>query len=122
LLEALEQTEGDLRPALMLVAGQSVQLDEGELRPALRRAMLLLAAAGDPHEQLELDGRAVTALADELDAPERRAELVRGIDPLREAAEGLPSVEAALEQLGDEDLAWRAFACALLADEVIEEI
>jgi hypothetical protein len=82
--------------------------------------MLLLAAGGDPHEGLALDNRAVTSLAAELDRPARRDALRRGLDELREAAVGLPSVGAALAELGDEELAWRSFACALLAEEVGE--
>jgi hypothetical protein len=121
-LEAIEQMGGDLRPALALVAGQSVDLDPGQTRAAVRRAMLLLAAGGDPHEGLALDGRAVTALAAELETPGRREDLRRGLGELRAAAGKLelPSVEAALAELDDADLAWRSFACALLAEEVAE--
>ncbi len=120
MLEALEQIAGDVRPALALVAGQAVELDADETRGALRRAMLLLAAGGDPHEGLALDGRAVTSLAADLDEPGRREALARGLEELREAAGELPSVDAALDELVDAELAWRSFACALLAEEVGE--
>jgi hypothetical protein len=81
--------------------------------------MLLLAAGGDPQRELELDGRAVTALAAELDRPERRAEVSRGLEALREEAAGLANVSPALEELLlDAGLAWSAYACALLADEL----
>jgi hypothetical protein len=109
----------DIRPALALVAGQDLTLDAAELGPALRRAMLLLATGGDPHRELELDGRAVTALAAELDTPERRAEISRGLEGLRGDADGLVSVSPALDELLlDASLAWRAYACALLAGEL----
>jgi hypothetical protein len=93
-------------------AGREVALDADELHGALRRALLLLAAGGDPRREPELEGRAVTALAAELDRPERRAALVAALRKLREGADRL---------LADPDLAWRAFACALLADELAGE-
>jgi hypothetical protein len=81
--------------------------------------MLLLAAGGDPHRELELDGRAVTALAAELDRPERRAQVSRGLEALRPEAAALPKVAPALDELLlDATLAWQAYACALLADEL----
>lgn len=116
------ETDADVRPALALVAGHEVAIEPSELAPALRRAMLLLAAGGDPRRKLELDGRAVSALADELDRPERRAVVHRGVDALRAEATGLPRVGRALDELvADRDLAWRAYACALLADELSDE-
>jgi hypothetical protein len=111
--------DADIRPALALLAAREPLVEPDELNPALRRAMLLLAAGGDPHRELELDGRAVEALAAELDRSERRAEVSRGLDGLREGAAGLANVSPALEELLlDADLAWRAYACALLADEL----
>ena len=72
-LDALEAMQDDERWAsLAFVAGRQVELDAEELNGALRRAMLLLAAGGDPHRELALDSRAVVALADELDAEPRR--------------------------------------------------
>lgn len=121
-LESLEQTGTDLLPPLALVAGQSVELDPDELHGALRRSLLLLAAGGDPERGLILDGRAVTALADELDSPARRESLGAGLAALGRAAAGLEAVGAAVDGLAAEpDLAWRAFACALLADELGRE-
>jgi uncharacterized protein YbjT (DUF2867 family) len=118
-LESLEAAATDLRPPLALLAGQGLALEEDELHGARRRALLLLAAGGDPERGLVLDGRAVTALADELDTPERRATLSTGLEELRQPSEGLAEATAALEALlDDSDLAWRAFACALLAEEI----
>jgi hypothetical protein len=95
--------------AVAWIAGQEVTLDEDELKGALRRALLLLAAGGDPRREPELDGRAVFALAAELERAERRAELEAALLQLRDAA---------AELLADPDLAWRAFACALLAEQL----
>ncbi len=120
-LSMLEETGAvaDIRPALALVAVPDPVVQSDELNPALRRAMLLLAAGGDPHRELELDGRAVGALAAELDRPERRAEVSRGLEALRAEAAGLATVTRALDELLlDADLAWRAYVCALLADEL----
>jgi hypothetical protein len=115
----LDDTDADIRPALALLAAPEEVVRPEELNPALRRAMLLLAAGGDPHRELELDGRAVTALAAELDRPARRAQVSRGLEALREEAAGLSRVSPALDELlRDASLAWRAYACALLADEL----
>jgi hypothetical protein len=109
----------DVRPALALLAARDFVIEPNELGPALRRAMLLLAAGGDPHRELDLDGRAVTALAAELDRAERRAEVSRGLEALRGDAAGLGNVGSALDELLlDAGLAWRAYACALLAEEL----
>jgi hypothetical protein len=106
---------------LAWLAGADLSLDEDEVHGALRRSMLLLAAGGDPHRALELDGRAVTALAAELDRPEHRAGLVRSLEELRANAAGLPRAKTALDALlGDADLAWRAYAAGLLGEELAE--
>ena len=120
MLASLEEVgaETDLRPALALLAGRELAIDETELNAARRRALLLLAAGGDPHEGLVLDGRAVVALAAELDRPDRRAEVRRGLAELEHAA-ATRHVSAAVEALlADTELAWRAYACALLAEEL----
>ena len=123
-LEQVEATaEGDDALAVLAwLAGADVQVNEDELRGALRRSLLLLAAGGDPHRTLELDGRAVVALAGELDRPERRDELTRGLTGLRTESEGLSGVSMALDGLlGDGDLAWRAYAAGLIGEELAEE-
>jgi hypothetical protein len=98
--------------AVAWIAGREIAFEAEELRSALRRALLLLAAGGDPRREPELDGRAVTALAAELDRPERRAELEAALRGLRDGA---------AELLADPELAWRVFACSLLADELAGE-
>jgi hypothetical protein len=113
--------ESDVRPALALLAAPELDLDGTELQPALRRALLLLAAGGDPHRDLELDGRAVQALATELERPERSELVERGVASLRLEADTTPFVASALDELlAVPGLAWRAYACALLADELGE--
>ena len=117
-----EATERDAFPALALLGGHGVALDEDELRASRRRALLLLATGGDPRRGLELDGRAVRALAEDLDNQGARDELEAGLSRLLAAAEGLPRAARALATLrSDGDLAWRSFACALLAEELEEE-
>ncbi len=123
LLERLEGAPADeLLTGLAYLAGQTVILDEDELRGATRRSLQLLAAGGDPLRKLELDGRAVTALAADLDRPDARAALAAGLAAVRNGAEGLPAVgEAAQALFADPDLAWRAFACAVLAEQLADE-
>jgi hypothetical protein len=105
--------------SLAYAAGQDVDLDADELRAAGRRALLLLATGGDPGRGLDLDGRAVRAFAAELDTRGRRATLATGIDGLRRQARGHPHVSEALRALAAEpEIAWRAFAAALLAEEL----
>jgi hypothetical protein len=105
--------------SLALVAGSEIELPEDEVSASVRRAMLLLAAGGDPRRELELHGRAVTALAADLDAPDRRRQLAENLASLRRPAAGLPLGEGALARLvADRDLAWQAFACAVLAHEL----
>jgi hypothetical protein len=107
---------------LCFLAGRSVNLDEGELHAALRRSELLLATGGDPRRPLELYGRAVTALAEDLDDPTARAELAAGLEALSPEIEGLRGAAEAQRLLGrDGDLAWQCFAMALLAEELAGE-
>src|SRR5579884_3739632 len=65
---------GDPLPVLAYLAGRAVDLDPGELNGARRRALLLVAAGGDPHRELEVDDRAVKALAADLYTDERRVQ------------------------------------------------
>jgi hypothetical protein len=126
-LEQLEQrlAEGDrveVEVSLILLAGRSVDLDADELRAGRRRAVQLLAAGGDPRRELDPEGRAVTALAEDLDTPDRRAALGAGLASLRPTVEGLPNVSARLDRLAEDDaLAWRWFACTLLGEVLVEE-
>jgi hypothetical protein len=120
---ALAHDEADEPDAVLtLLAGRQVPLDEDELRGPRRRAVQLLATAGDPREGLDVDGRAVGALAADIDRADRRVALERGLEALYEAAEGFPQVLDRVARLrADEELAWRWFACTLLADELLEE-
>ena len=107
---------------LCFFAGRAVDVDEAELNAAVRRAELLLAAGGDPHRALDPFGRAATALADDLDTPERRATLRRGLDALRPDVAGLRGARESLALLlSDADLAWRVYATSLLAEALAEE-
>ena len=61
-------------------------------------------------------------LAGDLDAPERREALEDGLFRLLEVGKGLPHVsEAVRALLAAPDLAWRAYACSLLAEELADD-
>jgi len=102
---------------LASVAGVEVPLDGEERAGAVRRALLLLAAGGDPSRGLDLGGRAVRALATELAEPARHEILASALAEIASEAQGLPHVSEALRGLVDApDVAWRAYACSLLED------
>ena len=96
-----------------------MRVEPDELHGAARRAVFLLAAGGDPERGLDLDGRAVSALAEELRTVDRQLALEQGLVELRLEAEGLPHVSEAVHGLIDApEVAWRAYAAALLAEEL----
>jgi hypothetical protein len=110
---------GDPLPVLAYIAGQSVEIEDEDLNGGRRRALLLVAAGGDPHRDLDVDDRAVKALAADLYSEERREQLARSIDALVLRVRDLPVArEAALFLAGDVDLAWRLFSMSLLAEEL----
>ncbi len=112
---------GDPLPVLAYMAGDRVALDGDELNSARRRALLLLAAGGDPHRELGIDDRAVKALAADLYDDQRLSDLRGGIDALVVRVRDLPRArEGALFLAADVELAWRMFALALLAEELGE--
>ncbi len=112
---------GDPLPVLAYLAGQAVEIDDEDLNGARRRALLLVAAGGDPHRELDIDDRAVKAIATDLYTDERRDQLSRAIDILALNVRDLPAArEATLFLAADVDLAWRLFALALLAEELAE--
>ena len=107
-LEALlvEADEATAVVTVASVAGRELALDPDEVHGAGRRALLVLAAGGDPSRGLDLDGPAVETLED-------------GLFRLLEDATGLPHAsEAVRALLAAPDLAWRAYACSLLAEEL----
>ena len=112
---------GDPLPVLAYLAGQAVALGEDELNGARRRALLLVAAGGDPHRELDVDDRAVRALATDLYTEERREQLARAVDALVLRVRDLPTArEGALFLAADIDFTFRLFALALLAEELAE--
>jgi hypothetical protein len=114
--------EVEVEVPLCLLAGQGVEIGEDELRAARRRAVQLLATGGDPRRELDPEGRAVAALAADLDDPGRRQALATGLASLREAVDGLPTVSERLERLlEDDEKAWRWYACTLLGDELVSD-
>jgi hypothetical protein len=119
-LRALEREEPLQQWALLcFLAGREVDVDEDERNASLRRAELLLASGGDPRRNPELHGRPVTAVAADLDAPERRAALRRALEALEPEVSGLRGAGEALRVLLDDaDLAWQAYAYAVLAERL----
>jgi hypothetical protein len=118
----LDPRSGELLVVLTWLVLDDVVVDDAGRKAALRRAMLVLAAGGDPHRELDHDTVAAVRLADELDAPERRATLAEALAGLAAEAAGLETVSEALATLQAEpDLAWRTLALALLADELADE-
>jgi hypothetical protein len=104
---------------LASVAGAQVPVEPDDVHGAARRALLLLAAGGDPERGLALNGRAVTAMADELRTVDRQLALEQGLVDLRFQAEGLPHTSEAVHGLMHApDMAWRAYAAGLLAEEL----
>ena len=107
---------------LATVAGRGVHVDEDEAHGAARRALLLLSAGGDPERGLDLHGRAVSAMADDLRTVDRQIALEEGLKQLRVQAEGLAHVSEALHGLVDApDVAWRAYSAGLLAQALAED-
>ena len=118
-LEELETGDLDLGVTIAWLVREDVGVPSDDLSAAVRRAMLVLAAGGDPHRDLGLDDVAVDRLAAELDAPERRAALDRALAGLETG--GLPRVAEAVKFLRSEpELAWQTLALAFLADELAE--
>lgn len=123
-LEALlvEADEATAVVTVASVAGRELEFDPDELRGAGRRALLVLAAGGDPSRGLDLDGPAVLGLASELDTPERREALEDGLFRLLGEARGLSHISETVQALlATPDVAWRAYACSLLAEELADD-
>jgi hypothetical protein len=122
-VRALERADpAEQWTVLAFFAGRGVAIDEDELNAAIRRAELLLAAGGNPRRELDPFGRAATAVADDLDTAERRAQLRVGLVGLRAEVEGLRGAREALSLLLDDgDLAWTVYAASLLAEALAEE-
>ena len=123
LVELLGRVEvgelGDAPAIVAYLAGRHVEIPPAELNEARRRALLLLAAGGDPHRELGVDDRAAKALAVDLWSDERRAQLGAGLDELALLARELPRVkDAVLFLVADVELAWRLYSLGLLAEEL----
>jgi hypothetical protein len=121
-VEAALGARGQAHVAVAFLAGADVTIPDDELRGARRRAVLLLAAGGDPHRDLDLEGRAVQALAADLDSGPRREALASGLSAVADAASDLEVLHSTVDELlADADLAWRSFACSLLVEELADE-
>jgi hypothetical protein len=103
------------------VAGRGVELDEEELRAGVRRALLVLTAGGDPERGLDVNGPAVARFAEELETPERLSSLDAGLEQLAADAVGHAHTSELVHALSaDRDTAWRAFACSVLAEHLVD--
>lgn len=80
----------------------------------MRRALLVFATGGNLRRDPDFDDPAVVELAADLDSPRRRSALGAALEQL----EATPDV---LRLRDDPELAWRVFACALLAEALGEE-
>jgi hypothetical protein len=110
-------SDADALVVVAVAAGRSVPIAADDAHAVARRALLLHAAGGDALRPYGLDDRAVLAAAADLDSPERRHALRRGVAELARDVARLPRLGDALERLAaDPDLAWRAWACGLLLD------
>lgn len=108
--------------ALVYLAHGDVVLDEDELHAAIRRAVLVRTRSGSPLRDVDPQEHAVLGLADDLDSPAARAELLGALAECAELVAGLPHLERrAAALLADPDGSWRLLAAALLADHLDDE-
>ena len=118
-VEASGPSEADAAAAAAFAASLSLPLEDDALAGPLRRALLLLAAGGDPHRALGADARAVRALAEDLEALVSDDELAAAFGSVHTRARGLPRIEAAATALAADAAAARhALALALLGAEL----
>ena len=96
------------------LAGRNVDLPAEERNAAVRRALLVFAAGGDARREPALDDAAVIELASDLDLPARRSALAAALT----AIDPDPTARRLLD---DPELAWRAYACGLLAEAIGED-
>jgi hypothetical protein len=116
----LDAQSSELPVMLCWLVQADIPIPDAELNAARRRAILVLAAGGDPRRDLDVNSVATERLAAELETPERRAALASALDDLPTA--GLPYVTGAVEALRAEpERAWQSFALALLADEIADD-
>jgi hypothetical protein len=115
-------------PVLLARLRDRVGIDADDAYGAVRRASYLAAAAGDPGEGDDVDGRAVAAISDELHTRERVIALADAVRASygRATAERLPRVESVLRELvaspADDPLrTWRLFCAGLYATELADE-
>ncbi|HSL65939.1 MAG TPA: hypothetical protein VK874_14900 [Gaiellaceae bacterium] len=100
-LEASVRTPADALAPLAYVLSRELGLAEADLNAALRRALLLLAAGGDPGRELGPDARAVQALADDLDAPRALTAVDRWAEETRLRGGRDPDAPAAVRACAD---------------------
>ncbi|MGE5690250.1 MAG: hypothetical protein ACM33B_06805 [Pseudomonadota bacterium] len=124
---ALEQLDAaapgpeEAAAVLGFAAASELPLDDTALAGPLRRALLLLAAGGDPQRELDPDGRAVRALADELAELVPASAVAQAFARVRSHARGLARLEPLAAELEADSAAARtALALALLGSELTD--
>ena len=116
-------------PPLLARLRDRVGIEEDELRGAVRRSLLLAAAAGDPNEALEAADARARGGARRRARERRPAARPRRCDPRRPgarhrrapAARRVGAARARGAAHEDPQLAWRLFCAALLAAAALEE-
>ena len=128
LRQALEQLEAaapgpnEAAAVLGYAAAAELALDESALAGPVRRTLLLLAAGGDPHRELDPTGRAVQGLAEELRELVPDETLTRAYADVRAQARGLSVLDGVAAVLEADPGAGRtALALALLGSELAGE-
>jgi hypothetical protein len=121
-LEATAPAPNEAAAVLGYAASVELALDDSALAAPLRRTLLLLAAGGDPHRELDPTGRAVQGLAAELRELVSDETLTRAYAHVRAQARDLPVLDGFAALLEADPGAGRtALALALLGGELAGE-
>lgn len=121
-LEAVAPAPNEAAAVLGYAAAVELALDDSALAGPLRRTLLLVAAGGDPHRELDPTGRPVQALAEELRELVPDETLTCAYARVRAQARGLAVLDGVAAVLEADPGAGRtALALALLGGELAGE-
>ena len=121
----VDDTGGTGRPVVLIhgwpLSAESWSEQVGPLRDAGYR-VVAYDRRGFGRSDKPSGGYVYDTLADDLDGPERRTQLLAGLDALVQEVEGLRGAREALALLlADHDLAWQAYATSLLAEALADD-